>query len=126
MGCKIEDFIGRFSETTDLKSYLPSGKNLAKIPRQFILDAFLYAFNIFKIIRTLDQEGFDAFVENAIRARTHREVDRKHDEVAITSEFRQKLDTTPLMSGMFYFYKFNSQKGENSPVAENYYKKAKN
>jgi len=58
-----------------------------------------------KIIRTLDQKGFDNFVENAIKTRTQREVSRKHDEVAITGEFMQKLATTPLISGIIGFFK---------------------
>jgi len=102
-----------FSKRVPVMDYLPAPKVVSKIQRQFILDVFYSVFLISKILRTLDTEEFDRFVQSNIAARQRKFIQKNNEIISILPQFATKIQNSNLISSIFVYLIKNSKKGKS-------------
>jgi len=81
------------------------------------MDVHFSSFIFIKIIRTLDQEAFDNYVETALVNRKAKIIAKEHEIVNILPAFKEKLNATNLISSNGFDYKKNiAGKGKASLI----------
>jgi len=106
--------------------YLPAPKVVSKIQRQFILDVFYSVLVILKILRTLDNEEFDRFVQSNIAARQRKFIQKNNEIISILPQFATKIQNSNLISSIFVYLIKNSKKGKSPYDFKGFFKTAQN
>jgi len=118
--------MSHFSQRVPVMDYLPDPKVVSKIQRQYILDVFCLIFLIFYILRTLDCEEFDRFVQNNIASRQRKFIQKHNETISILPQFATKIQNSNLISSIFICLYKNSKKGKSSYDFKGFFKTSQN
>jgi len=115
-----------FQNRVPILDYLPYQKVVSKIPRQFYLDVFLEILQNWKILRTLDTEEFDRFVQSNIAGRQRKFIQKNNLQVSILPQFAAKIQASNLISSILFVQFLHSKERKSSHDSKRIFQTKKN